>query len=117
MRAIAFVIALFTAVFVLQVTHANDRQSGVQMFDSTPVVNVTFESVYTSLKAEQRKREAERSLLEFCRQAWSIIEPGVPFQDGWHLNLLCEHLEAVTAQVEVLIWSRMPQISMLSETI
>lgn len=96
MRAIAFVVALFTALLVLQVTHANGRQSGFQMFDSAPVVNVTFESVYATLKAEQRKREAERSLLEFCRQAWSIIEPGVPFQDGWHLHALCEHLEAVT---------------------
>lgn len=45
---------------------------------------------------EQLRRLAESSLYEFVRQAWSVIEPGVPFIDGWHLRIICEHLEAIS---------------------
>jgi predicted phage terminase large subunit-like protein len=36
------------------------------------------------------------SLETFVRSAWSLLEPAVPFVAGWHLSLLCEHLEAVS---------------------
>ena len=42
-------------------------------------------------------REAERSLSAFVRQAWSILEPATAFMPNWHIELLCEYLEAVTA--------------------
>jgi len=42
------------------------------------------------------RHSAERSLLEFCRQAWHVLEPGVRFIDGWHLAAVCEHLQAVS---------------------
>lgn len=38
---------------------------------------------------------AERSLIEFIRQAWPIVE-SAPFIDNWHISAICEHLEAVT---------------------
>ena len=40
-------------------------------------------------------REA-RSLCEFIRHAWPIVEPATPFIWGWHLGAIAEHLEAVT---------------------
>lgn len=40
---------------------------------------------------------ARRSLYEFMRQAWPIVEPGTPFVDGWHLDAIAAHLEAVSA--------------------
>lgn len=36
------------------------------------------------------------SLAEFVRGAWPIIEPGTPLVWNWHLDAICEHLEAVT---------------------
>ena len=39
---------------------------------------------------------ARRSLHEFVRQAWSVLEPGVDFVDGWHLDAICLHLQAVS---------------------
>lgn len=48
------------------------------------------------IEGEQNRRKAEASLYEFVRQAWHVIEPGVPFVDGWHLQVICEHLEAIT---------------------
>jgi predicted phage terminase large subunit-like protein len=32
---------------------------------------------------------SERSLYEFCKQAWHIIEPGIKFVDGWHVRAIC----------------------------
>ena len=39
---------------------------------------------------------ATRSLREFVRQAWHVIEPSTPFVPGWHIDAIIEHLEAVT---------------------
>lgn len=39
---------------------------------------------------------AKRSLAEYIRQAWHIVEPGNQFIDGWHLHAISEHLEAAT---------------------
>ena len=47
---------------------------------------------------------AEENLLEFTKQAWPIIEPSIPYVDGWHLHAIAEHLEAVyTGEIENLI--------------
>ena len=37
---------------------------------------------------------AERHLHEFVKQAWSVVEPEIPFRDNWHIKAVCEHLEA-----------------------
>ena len=38
---------------------------------------------------------ASRSLSEYVRQAWPIVE-SVPFIDNWHIDCICEHLQAQT---------------------
>lgn len=38
---------------------------------------------------------AELSLLEFSRQAWSIIRPGDKWVDGWVFGCICEHIQAL----------------------
>jgi predicted phage terminase large subunit-like protein len=38
-----------------------------------------------------------KSLKRFVREAWPIVEPATPFVDGWHIDVICEHLEAVSA--------------------
>lgn len=47
------------------------------------------------------KADAEESLAEFIRQCWSVVEPGQPYVHGWHIDFICEHLEAITDGVEV----------------
>ena len=42
-------------------------------------------------------RRAEGSLRAYVEQAWPILEPDVAFLPNWHIDLLVEHLEAVTA--------------------
>lgn len=40
----------------------------------------------------------QRSLTEFIKRAWHIIEPAQPYIHGWHIDAVAEHLEAVTAK-------------------
>jgi len=38
---------------------------------------------------------AEKSLYEYIKQAWHVLEPGTEYLDNWHIPLISEHLEAV----------------------
>src|SRR5258708_34302475 len=40
---------------------------------------------------------AQDSFADFVRQAWHIVEPATPLVWNWHLDVLCEYLEAVAA--------------------
>ena len=42
------------------------------------------------------KAEAAESLVAFIRMAWAIVEPGQPYTHGWHIDAICDHLEAIT---------------------
>lgn len=59
----------------------------------------------------ERDREAERqriardsaSIRERCttlggfvREAWHVLEPSNPYIHGWHVDAICQHLEAIT---------------------
>lgn len=37
----------------------------------------------------------KKSFKRFVVEAWHVVEPGRPFVDGWHIDAICEHLEAV----------------------
>ena len=38
--------------------------------------------------------EARRSLSEFIRQGWHVLEPGTPLEWNWHINAVADHLQA-----------------------
>ena len=42
------------------------------------------------------KAEAAESLVAFIRMAWAVVEPGQTYTHGWHIDAICEHLEAIT---------------------
>ncbi len=73
------------------------------------------QDINASLKLIDReisKRACERSLHEFVRQSWHIIEPSVPFVDGPHIQAICEHLEAVTrGQIKMLLINIPPRFA------
>lgn len=37
------------------------------------------------------------ALREFIEQAWHVVEPENPYVHGWHIDAICDHLEAVTS--------------------
>lgn len=45
-------------------------------------------------------RERCRSFAGFVKEAWHVLEPSNPLIWNWHLDAMCEHLEAIT-------WGRM----------
>jgi len=46
------------------------------------------------------KRKCEASLVEFIRNAWHVVEPGQPYVHGWHVEVVAQHLEAITDGVQ-----------------
>jgi len=38
---------------------------------------------------------AEESLKKFLKLAWPAIEPGYEYVDGWHIDAICDHVQAV----------------------
>jgi predicted phage terminase large subunit-like protein len=46
---------------------------------------------------EISRARCEESLAYFIRRAWHTVEPGQPYVHGWHIDFICEHLEAITA--------------------
>lgn len=45
-------------------------------------------------RAERERRAARRSLAEFSRQAWKVTDTSTPLEWTWHLDALCNHLQA-----------------------
>jgi predicted phage terminase large subunit-like protein len=50
-----------------------------------------------ALLEEAEIRRARTSLRAFVAWAWPILEPQTRFLGSWHIDLLCEYLEAVTS--------------------
>lgn len=50
---------------------------------------------------ELDRKISEGSLVEFVKLAWHVIEPGAEYVHGWHIDFICEHLEAITDGVEL----------------
>jgi predicted phage terminase large subunit-like protein len=41
-------------------------------------------------------REKCKSFRGFVEEAWGVLEPGTKFVPGWHIDAICDHLEAIT---------------------
>ncbi|MEC7161114.1 MAG: terminase, partial [Pseudomonadota bacterium] len=61
------------------------------------------------------KREyCRRSLSNFIRLAWPVIEPGQTYVHGWHIDAMAEHLEAVARSEITRLYIAVPPGSMKS---
>lgn len=49
--------------------------------------------IYRDVRAEVCKR----NLTEFVKDAWHVVEPGEPLIWNWHIEAVCDHLQAVTS--------------------
>jgi predicted phage terminase large subunit-like protein len=59
-------------------------------------------------KEELLARKAEAQLRSFYRQQWNIVEKLQPRVDNWHVDAICDHLQATIADVDAY-----PQINRL----
>lgn len=55
-----------------------------------------FKDGQSILKYFSRIDKCRESLSEFIKLAWHVVEPGANYIHGWHIDAVCEHLEAVT---------------------
>ena len=53
--------------------------------------------VSQAIKKEKDRRLASASLYEFVRQSWHVVEPSANFVGSWHIEAICEHLEAISS--------------------
>lgn len=54
----------------------------------------------------------KRSLREYIPRSWHLFEPGRPFIGGWHVDCICEHLQAVLdGQIKRLLLNVPPRCS------
>lgn len=51
----------------------------------------------SKLLEELDRLDSEQSLRRYLELAWPILEPGRDFVPGWHVDAICDHLEAVTS--------------------
>lgn len=65
---------------------------------------------YVALLEEEYRREMTGNLAEYCRFMWDVVEPRRPFVPGWHIDAICDHLEAVSRhEIENLVISMPPR--------
>jgi len=51
----------------------------------------------------------KRGLRHYVRRAWHVVEPSKPFIPGWHIDAVCEHLEACSrGEIKRLIINQPP---------
>jgi predicted phage terminase large subunit-like protein len=73
--------------------------------DSAPTLPLSIEAYQREI--ERRKLEAARqdadairrrckSFAGYVKEAWPIIEPGTTLKWNWHMQAMCDHLEAIT---------------------
>lgn len=44
---------------------------------------------------EEDRRRAKRSFAEFVKMAWPVLEPEMPLVWNWHMQVVCDHLQAL----------------------
>ena len=63
-----------------------------------------------TLKMAEEAERCGESLKEFLRQAWPVLGMGTPFVPGWHIDALCEHMEALLRRdIRILIINISPR--------
>lgn len=46
------------------------------------------------IREQDDRLEQENSFRAFVKAAWHTVEPGVPYVHGWHIDAICDHLQA-----------------------
>src|ERR1019366_2498734 len=74
----------------------SNRHLSLEHFPMTRSNNLQSWLAKPNARTKVEREHATRSLHEFVRQAWHVIEPSTPFVPGWHIDAIIDHLEAVS---------------------
>lgn len=80
--------------------------SSIEIPESIPTSYEAFKAEQAFRKHKEMMEEAYgntlevkkkcQSFAEFVKKAWHVIEPGTPLKWSWHLQAMCDHLEAIS---------------------
>src|SRR5580693_3293410 len=48
-----------------------------------------------------QKQRCELDLGYFIREAWHVVEPGTDYVENWHIEMICQHLMAISREEEL----------------
>lgn len=71
------------------------RRSGRPVVSKSAIAEVVGGASRREIAMLASRALSERSLYGFVKQAWPVVD-SVRFIDGWHIEQVCRHLEAVT---------------------
>lgn len=66
------------------------------MNDSIASIEAEIAALEDACIDDEERALSQDSLAAFARLAWPVLEPATPLKWGWALDLMCDHLEAVT---------------------
>jgi predicted phage terminase large subunit-like protein len=82
-----------------------------------PNVSRTDQLKFVQVQQELLTRRAEQSLASFYRQSWRLTQGQTPRIDNWHIDAICDHLQAVTnEQIRKLVINVPPRHSKSTTT-
>ena len=67
------------------------KEAAKPLFSAKPTPSSILALLETTLV-----ERATRSLYQFVKQSWHVVEPETPFVDNWHIRAICEHLQEVS---------------------
>src|SRR3990167_4441175 len=62
---------------------------------SSDVLELVQAEIDRRLAFEDAERLSD-NLYDFVRDAWKVLKPDEAYRDNWHIQAICEHLEAVS---------------------
>ena len=87
----------------------NGQRVTHSMTEQVQAISPEVQELYTRLKGKGDRPDftsddiakalmfkAEQSLRSYIELAWHVLEPSNPFVSGWHLDAICEHLQAIS---------------------
>ena len=60
-----------------------------------------LEDALSRAQIEADRDDCASSLVTFIQAAWHLLEPAAPYLHNWHIDAMCDHLEAISDGVEV----------------
>ena len=58
-------------------------------------LTISEQEEFIKLLEQKNVNDCEKNLHTYIKNAWDVIEPGIDYIDNWHIEAICEHLEAV----------------------
>jgi len=72
------------------------------LLDDVDLSDLTeIEEALARAELDAEREDCAESLAVFVQHAWRILEPAAPYLHNWHLEAMCEHLEAISDGLEI----------------